>query len=721
MKRSTLAWVMGHTAVVALATAPAFAEDTLTLEEINVEALETSGTGPVENAVNPLTLAGAKTATPLTEIPQSIAVIGRDEIAKTNARKVDEALAYTAGVQAAPYGYDSDTNWFFLRGFAATATGAFVDGLQNYSYGFGSFYVDPYHLERIEVLRGASSALYGGSNPGGLVNMVTKRPTGDDAREAEFGVDSDGSAWAGLDYQGTTENGANWRLVARGALTDGNGVFEAGNRGFIAPSFSFTTDGGTDVTLSASYTKISETHVGNAWLPYVGTVVAADFGYIDRDFNTGEPGYDWYERDQLTLSAEIAHRFDNGWQLSNNLRLGASHLREGAVYAYGYEGYAATPADSNNYLQRVIFDHDTKAKTIVNDTRLENSFDTGAVEHKVMVGLDMRYFQMDQVQSSAAWPDAATLLSATDPAYGATQPATAPYADNIITQTQVGLYVQDQMRWGNGWIMTGNLRHDWVETDVTADRTSGAAGSARSDNKWSWRLGLAHEFDNGVTPYVSASTYFNPQVETSVAGSTISPETGRQFEIGAKWASLDGLSFVGVSAFNIQREGILQSVYNTGTFAYDYYQLGEVTSEGLELEAQHDFGNGIAVKLAVTSMDVDITNDVDTGLIGKTPYSIIEDQAAISVDWTPKYAPDLRLTGGVRWMGASWADNANTYKVPDVLLVDLGAAYEFNDGWVANIAINNVADTTYVASCQTELTCYYGAGRTVSFAVRHTF
>lgn len=714
MKNNGMARVLGHTAIVALLTAPAFAQDTITLDEITVEAA--SGTGPV-SGTNPATLTGAKTATPVTEVPQSVSVISNEALATTNARKVDEALAYTAGVQAAPYGYDSDTNWFFVRGLAATATGAFVDGMQNYSYGFGGFYVDPFMLERIEVLRGASSALYGGSNPGGLVNMVTKRPTGEDKREVETGFDAEGGVWTALDMNGTEDN-YDWRLVARAAETAGNGAFEDGFRGFIAPSVSFHTANGTDVTLSASYMNIDETHVGSAWLPYTGTVEAASFGFIDRDFNTGEPDYDWYNREQLTLSAEVANTIGGGWTLSNATRFGYADVTEGSVYAYGYAGYAATPTDADNSLQRVIFDHDTTTRQLTNDTRVENTYTLGGTEHRVMAGLDLRWFEMDQVQSAAAWPDAATLLSATNPVYGATQPATAPYADNVITQTQAGLYLQDQMRWGNGWIATGNLRNDWIDTNVSEDRTSGAAGAERTDSEMSWRFALAKEMAHGVTPYISASSYFLPQVETSSAGSTISPETGRQIEVGAKWAPSDS-TFFGVSAFQIERQGIVQSSWNGA--GYDYTQLGEVTSTGFELEGAHDFGNGVTTKLALTKMDVEITNDTNTALIGMTPYATIEDQASLSASWTPAFASDLTLTGGIRHMGASWADNANTQKVPAVTLYDVSASYSFAEDWSANLAVTNLADTTYVAACQTNLSCFYGDGRSVSLALRHAF
>lgn len=713
----SLPHLLCHTALVAcLAPLPLLAQTTV-LDDITVEG-DADATGAVGDAANPATGTGSKAATKISEIPQSVSVIGAEALEAGNVNKVDAALSYSAGVQSQPYGYDSDTNWFFVRGFAATATGAFVDGLPSYSYGFGGFYVDPSGLERIEVLRGPASALYGASNPGGIVNMVSKRPDGSTGGEDKMGVDSTGRAWLETDRQGVLKNGLEWRFVGKAERTDDMGVFEPGNRIFLAPSASYTTQDGTKLTFAATYTNIDEDHVGGSWLPYVGTVTAADYGHIDRDFNTSEPGYDWYKRDQLTLSSEISHPLDGGWRLVNNARIGWSKVDESSLYAYGYNGYSATPTDADYTLSRIFFQHQTETRTALNDLRLEGEATTGAFRHKLMFGMDAKWFEMDQVQASVAWPDAATGLSVTNPVYGASQTATTPYLDNVVTQTQLGLYAQDQIRWGEGWIATMNLRHDWVETEVSADRSTGAAGSDRSDALTTWRLGLAREFAGGLTAYASASSYFNPQVETTSAGNGISPEKGHQLEAGIKFSPAEK-TMVTLSVFDIDREGIVQSQWNGA--GYTYSQLGEVSSRGIELEAQHDFGNGLALRASATKMDVEITDDIDSTLIGKTPYVTIEDMAGLQLAYTPAALSGLTVTGGVRFLGSSWADNANTLKVPGVTLLDLGASYAFDNGWRANLAVTNLTDKVYVSACQNATGCYYGEERRISLSLSRKF
>ncbi|MFD1911997.1 TonB-dependent siderophore receptor [Halodurantibacterium flavum] len=703
----TRARLLGQTTAIALCLPGAVlaqdAADPMLLGRIELEG---TGTGPVAGQTNPATQAGSKTATPLTEIPQSVTVIGSERIAAQNAAKIDEILGYTAGVAPQPYGYDSDTNWVVIRGFPASATGVFQDGLAHYSYGFGGFYIDPFTLERVEVLKGPASVLYGGANPGGLLNYVSKMPTGTDDGMAELGVDENGRVWAGADQNGVTAGGLRWRLVSKLARTDGYGAFDDGVHGVIAPSLSFTLDGGTDVTLMASYTHIDEDHVGGAWLPYYGTVEDIGFGRIDRDFNSGEPALDWYRRDQLLLSSIVRHQFDNGLTLTNTSRLSWSDVDESQVYGFGYAGYSPTPTDPDNTLARIFFQHQTETLSFLNDTRVETVANFGGTEHRLLAGVDYRWFRMDQVQASVAWPDAATGISVTNPVYGAPQPDPTPYIDQRITQQQLGLYVQDQIRWGQGWIATLNGRFDVVDLEAT-----GTPAYSSTDHEFSWRAGIARELARGVTPYLSYATFFNPQIGTSSVGA-LYPETGQQVEAGVKWAPEGMNALFTLAAFEIRREGVVTGPFNAET------QLGEVRSRGVELEAQAELTDRLRLLGQVTAMDVEITEDADTAIVGNTPYATIERQAALQLAYDLPQVEGLTVTGGIRYLGRSWADNENTLRVPDATLFDAGASYDFGEGWNMNLAIANLTDELYVASCETALSCFYGEGRRASLVLR---
>ncbi|RWR27650.1 TonB-dependent siderophore receptor [Sinirhodobacter populi] len=567
--------------------------------------------------------------------------------------------------------------------------------MPNYAYAFGGFYVDPLLVERIEVLKGASSVLYGGSNPGGLVNYVSKAPTGETSTEVETGADDSGRFWISFDQNGKLSANTDYRLLGKLERVDGHGAFDDGVHGVLSGSLRHRLEGGAELTFGLDYMKVDEKHVGAAWLPYEGTVTRAPFGYIDRDFNSGEPDHDRYERDQVALRATWQQDL-GGWHFTNNSRIAWSRVEEDSVYAYGYSGYALSPVDEDGTMARLVFDHSTDTTTVLNDARLETSVDAFGAEHRLMIVLDLKYFRLDQMQASAT----GTPLTFVDPVYGAAQPDAVPYIDQVLTQRQAGLYLQDQIRWGNGWIATGNLRYDWVKTETGTNRATGAEGGKRTDGEASWRIGLARTLANGVTPYVSASTYFNPQVVNDANGSAISPETGRQIEAGVKWSPNDRFLLT-AAAFDLRRENISQSAYDWDAGGYVYQQLGEVRSRGIEFEAQGDLGNGLVLNAELTKMEIEVRDDVDTTIIGKTPYSLPEETAALKLAWTPEAAPDWTFTGGVRYVGSSWADNANTLKVPGRTLYDLGVSHRFSGGWQANLVVTNLFDKTYVASCQT--------------------
>ncbi len=696
------------------------AAEAVELTPINVEGAAGDGTSPVAGEANPETLSGLKTAAPITEIPQSVTVVGREEMELENIQKLDGALAYVAGVQGQPYGYDSDTNWFFIRGFDATQTGVYQDGLPNFSYGFGGFYIDPVLVERVEVLKGPASVLYGGSNPGGIVNYVSRRAQFGDFSQVTLGADEFGGALMSFDVNRQISDALAGRVIGKIERTDGYGVFDAGWRGVINPTLAVETPDGTSIDLGLSYTKIDEQHVGGSWLPYYGTVEPVWFGRIDSEFNTSDPDYDYYYRDQLLLSSEISHEFDGGLRVTNVSRFGWSQVDESAPYAYGYGSgdawnaswsnhFQTMPVNGTDTLSRIFFKHSTESLTALNDLRAEQTVATGPVEHNLLVGTDFKWFSMDQVQSSISSPDAPT-ISVLHPQHGGLGRITpVPYLDNTVDQTAFGVYAQDRMQFGDGWIVTLNGRYDWVQTTV-----EGFPAYDNSASEFSWRAGLGKTFDFGLTPYVSAATFFNPLIGASAAGE-LKPETGRQFEAGLKFAPEGMNLLVTLAGFHIERENVVTGPFNMET------QLGQVRSQGVELEARGQIYEGLTLAAAATFMDVDVTRDDNAALKGKTPVATIEQQVAARLSWAVPMIPGLTLTGGVRWQGSSWADDVNTLKVPAVTLFDAGIMYDVTDTTQVNLVATNLTDETYVASCDGPASCYYGEGRRISLRLTQNF
>ncbi|WOI57986.1 TonB-dependent siderophore receptor [Palleronia sp. LCG004] len=656
-------------------------------------------TGPVGELANPLTVTGSKFPMNVNEVPQSLSVLGTEQIEVFNAERVSEAMRYVPGVTSDVFGNDADYDWLRIRGFQADQTGIYLDNAQNLSFAFGSFFIDPYTLERVEVLRGPSSALYGGSNPGGIVNYVSKRP-GERVRELSFGIDDAVSGSVKFDWGNVLTNGHSYRLTGRLKGGEAYDEFNDGLRGTFAPSYGFTLDTGTEVTLLANLHAGDEQHNGSSFLPYFGTVEAVqDFGRIDDEANFSDPDWDDYRRRQASVTGIVEHEFANGFTFTGVGRLGVASVEESYYYPFGYSGFALTPQDDAGTLSLVAFEHDTLVRTAQTDLRYYGTVYTGDVQHDLLVGLDARYYGIDEMQASG---------SGTTSVVGSVDPGTptlgAPYQDSTTRQRQVGLYLQDQLRFGDGFIATANLRHDRVETEQ-----DGAAGFAREDSETSYRVALAYETASGVTPYASYATFFNPLI-TSPGNGVTEPETGDQVEIGVKWLPEGGNFTLSAAAFSIERENTV-----TGVFP-DFSQLGAVESKGVEVEGTYRTDIGLSVAGTFTYLDAEVTEDANATLVGTTPTLIPEREASLRAEYAFEGTLDgLTLGAGIRYRGESFASEDNALKVPSNTLVDLHAGYDFADEWHASLAVTNLEDERHVTGCQTAYVCSYGAGREVSF------
>ncbi|WP_420961498.1 TonB-dependent siderophore receptor [Brucella sp. IR073] len=712
-RKATLRILLSGAAALPVFLSSAQAQEnrgTIELKQITVETGKAklgSATGPVNGFVPEDTATGSKTDTPIEQIPQSVSVVGREEMDDTGAQKPDEALRYTAGVFAQPFGPDFDTNWLYIRGFDATQTGTYLDGLQNFGYGFGAFLTDSFGLERIEVLKGPASALYGGSNPGGIVNYVSKRPTGERIRYLEAGINSFGNGYTGFDIGDKASDVVNYRV--NGVIGGGDGYtdFEENFRGVISPSISWSPDEATKLTVLANYTHLDGTHNGGAFLPYFGTVVDAPFGKISRKANFTEPSIDSYDREQASIGYELEHTFDNDWTVRQNLRYGFAHVKEHSLYAFGYEPFSPQPIDGNYNLSRINFRHDTTVNTFLVDNQLEGKVTTGAIEHTLLFGVEYKYFNIDHMQQTGG----ATPINAVDPIYGLPQgPMWDPYIDQDMKRNQIGIYAQDRLRFGDGWIMTLNGRYDYV-----SDKSEGLPAFRDHEGRASGRFGLGYEFDNGLTPYASVASFFTPILDT-VGSATLGTveqakaETGQQYEVGVKYRpqAFDGL--ITASFFDLTKQNVITT--NPADPVGTKLQIGEVNSRGFEIEAQANITDAWRVTAAFTTYQLEVTKDGNAAIIGNRPVLLPETQASVFAQYTFLDGPveGLQLGAGVRYVGSSYADAENKYKVPNVALVDLKLGYA-KDNWGVDLNVTNLFDKDYVAGCQGINNCGYGEGR----------
>lgn len=699
------------------------ADGSTQLETITVDGQNAWGT--VDGIIATGNATGTKTDTPLLETPQSVSVITRDRIDRQGANRLDETLRYSAGVRSDYGGAVVAADNIFVRGqFANT----YLDGLRNtpFSY-FGIMAAEPYSLERVEVLKGPVSVLYGQNQPGGMINSISKRPTDYARGEVQASLGTLDHKQAAFDVSGplNEEGTLLGRFVGLGRDADGNVEYTDDDRILVAPSLTFKPDEGTYLTLLGSYQRNNALAVTNyPWAAVNGT---SPFGIMPMD-RFLEPGFDMETQEQINLGYEFYHEFNEDWSFKQNVRY--SNFDNQENYLARNSGLLYSPvtggdtAIARNWQLRHAY-----GDTLGIDNQLNGKFETGRFGHNVLVGFD---YAWSQATRNEKWGTGPRIENIFNPTYGSPIDFSTwnSWVNGKTTTNQFGLYAQDQIEYDN-WRLTLGLRQDWVSAKVEDlwNGDAGTAGQPKSatalqDSDWSaltGRAGLTYVFDNGIAPYVSYAESFNPMVGEDRFGKAFEPEQSEQYEVGVKFQPDGWDGFFTVSAFDLRRVNVTTADPVDITKSA---QIGEVRSRGLEFEAAAQLGNGFSLIGSYTYLKSDVvkeTPQVGYDTRGKELIRVPNHMASLWLDYEVQDGPleGLGVGGGVRYTGSSWGDALNTFKVPSYTLVDAALTYDFGKrnpelkGLTANLNVTNLFDKHYVASCFFALACNMGEGRTV--------
>jgi iron complex outermembrane receptor protein len=660
--------------------------------------------GPVNGYVADRSLTGTKTNTPLMETPQAISVVSRDQIRDQNPGSFAEALRYAPGVRSETFGADTRNDWFKIRGFDAQDVGLFQDGLQLQSFAFATWKFPPFGIERIDILRGPSAVLYGGTGPGGLVNIVSKKPPYEPLNYVETGVNSFGDSYLSFDFGGpvATSSGPSkelfYRLLGTVQGGDTQTAFTPDNRYSIAPSFTYKPDIDTTLTVLASASR-TDTRV-QGFLPYIGTVVDAPFGRIPTRLFASDPSVDYHTREQEMIGYQFEKNLTDDLTVRQNARFAHDDVSFQTLLGNGYVGGVPTTAQLSRFND---FASDVANQANL-DTQFEYRFTTGAIQHKALVGVDLKSYEVADLQ---AFDFATPSLNLLNPVYGIPQgfPGTV-FANQTITQKQAGLYAQDQLKLGRFTLVLSG-RNDWVNT---LDDNRIASSNSRDESKFSGRAGLIYNTDVGIAPYVSYATSYNPIIGTNLAtGQLFTSETGVQTEVGVKIEPTGFDGHFGAALFNLKRQNVLTT---NPLNALQSVQTGEVTSRGIELEVVANVTSELKVTGSFTNFHIFVSKDLNPALIDTVPTNTPSTIASLWSDYTFRTGP---LTGfgfgaGVRYNGISYADTANSLVVPEYVVGDAAVHYEIRN-WRFAVNVTNIADKVYVGSCSTPNACFYGDRR----------
>ena len=700
----------------ALFTIMALASSVSAQDQSSATALQpltiSSGQGPEEKrdseTVTAKSSAGAsKIRTPLIETPRSVSVVTRKELDERGAQDIIEAVRYSAGVTTGAYGFDPRFDQVFIRGFSATTIGDYKDGLRQTYINYGTFRTEPYTLERVEVIKGPVSVLYGAGSPAGIVNKISKLPTEEPIREVGVLYGTEDRLQGMFDFGGpvSEENDEfSYRLV--GLARKGETNFDIGDdRYLIQPGLTWKPDDSTTFTIyGLAQADETDSNVG----------AVTDLSGKVHDLRASDPDYDFQKVRQQQIGYQFEHEFDGGITFRQNLRYSHLDLRARYLSIINWTGTVAHRSATAIRDEMNVFQV---------DNQLEAKFDTGPAAHTMLFGLDYTTLNSSFGYGFDFATTPAYDFDIANPTYGVSGP-TPDYNwwQDAADLRQFGVYALDQIEIDR-WRFTLGGRHTWADQD--RDRQFVTLGTSsyerKKDDAFSWQAGALYLFDNGIAPFASYATSFEPVTSRSESGAILDPMEGEQVELGVKYQPPGTDILLSAVAYQII-ETNKPVLVNPLTLTYR--SLGEVTSRGLELEARAAVTDELDLIAAYTYNHAEITGGSN---LGNTPAVTPEHVATLWANYTfaeDTAAPGLSLGAGVRYLSETYKDTANaTGKNEEAFYLDAAATYDFGaidqkyEGLTAQVNVRNIGNEKPVI-CN-EGFCYLSQGRNVTASLKY--
>ncbi len=708
--------------------------------------------GPGVGYVAENTMTGSKTDTPLIEIPNSIHVITRQQMTDQQPQNVMEALRYSPGVRVEALGSyangvasGQNNGSIIQRGFA---TAQFVDGLRSYSNSAG----ETSFIDRIEVMNGPASVLYGQTTPGGMIGMSLKKPTSTPLHNVTLGFGNWGRYEATVDVSDKITQSGNVRYrVAAIGVTQGTQTNHIDyHRVGILPSITWDIDPRTNLTLVASYMYTPGDGTNPMQIPPEVLLNINHYGRIPRSRFLGDTNWNESGQKDAMIEYQFRHTFNRWLDFSQNLRWERNQ-------SFAKELVIGAGMVTDELYSRRANNSSATNTNIGLDTRFGGKIPIGKVTNTWIVGSDFRdYFtnggnMIDYTPGNNGFPgeDGYSIVNVYNP-----KSNYIPCMNIHSSQCDVygynshdgyfqeGIYFQDQFKYKGLSIIAGG-RQDWVDfhgyTDYqdneTADHSisySRTSQLPRPQSAFTWRVGIVYEFDFGLAPYFSYSTSFVPQTGRNWKGVLFPPLTGKQLEAGLKYQSPDHNIFLQAAAFRINEDNYL---VNDPLHENYSANAGQVRSQGFELSANANITRDLRfmasytydqaiynkTNLSDTQEFADGTEGITISEKGKQIESVPRNMVSAFLDYTlpAQIFKGFGVNGGIRYTGSTFSDAVGSFKIPAYVLFDIGAHYDFGNaspllkGLRAQLAISNLTNKYYVASCGGTYSCYLGQGRKV--------
>jgi iron complex outermembrane recepter protein len=664
---------------------------------------------------NESTLA-TKTDTPLLETPQSISVITRDQMDAQAPQSINEALRYAPGVVPESQGNTSsfwNASSLQLRGFIPDV---YQDDLTDDSS--GNTLLDAYFYQRIEVLEGPSSVLYGQGNPAGIVNVESKRPMASPFHEVQLGFGTYGRYEGNFDFSGPLMSPrVLYRLTGVGFTEGSQTWFIHPQRLAIAPALTWIPNAKTSLTFLTNYTYDPETGA-YANVPAVGSALPNPNGKIAAGFFPGDPNFNLTKQSFIQAGNAFTRTFDHDWRIEQNFRFTGNKDHANMIWPEDLEADDAT-------LDRYTFIRHTTFNSTLSDQRMVKVLQTGRIRQTLLAGVNYTHYS-----EHWNWGDGDIApINVFQPVYYL-QIATPQITGIESTlDNQTGIYFQDQAALGRLRLSFAG-RQDWLSYN---DNTNGTITKQDAD-KFAVRTGAVYLIGRGIAPYFSYATSFQPDVGLTEAGTALPPTTGKQYEGGVKYQPEHTNMLITADVYDLAQQNVGTPDPTNPNFTIP---IGEIRSRGFEVQGHSTLGHRVSIVTSYAYTDSKYSRSDETGipLNGTTPestqgkyqYGVPLNLASLWVDYDLPSAPfvGLGVSAGSRFAGASWGDNVNSFKVPGATFFDGALHYDFSPeagplhGARLQINASNIGNRTYVASCYATDGCYYGAKLTVYGTMRY--
>jgi iron complex outermembrane receptor protein len=636
---------------------------------------------------------GGKVATSIQDTPASVSVITQQEIEQRNAQTTEEVLQYTPGVVTDYYGTDDRNDYFQIRGFQATT---YRDGMTLGS--MRGVREDPYAYERIEVLRGSNSTLFGPADPGGSVNFVSKRPRFERFGNGFLSYGSFDHKEAGIDVGDVVDSAQTLAYRFTGKIQDSDREYDhsKNNNGLLMGGLTWEPTDQTSATLIVDYLNRDDTPNSGGY--------PLDREY-DRDDFFGEPGFNDHEVDRTSVTGQLIHDFENGLTLRANARY--SDLEDDFQYVYITDSAART----GTLLDRDYFGTDTDAHEFIGNTILQYDASVGDIDSSTLGGVEYRDASTD---SQSIYGDASPIDIA-NPVYtgGPGGPGDlTPYRyENQDYQTR-SVFLTQNLSFYDRFVVSAGVRNDSMDLSSEGESYGVAFDDSDDFSETTVRGALTYIVNDEVSTYVS-------YVE-SVAPPTIgvTPERGKQQEIGLKYAPEGMNALFSAAVYNLERDDVTIAVVQDNG-AIDQQTVGESRARGLDLEVKAELTDSLSVVGGYSYLDTEVlSGTLNSGAsIEGNEFAIAPKHTAMLWGYYTLPGEKVGVGLGARYTDGYYFDAANSAKSDSATLIDAAFDYQIVRNTDFTVNVSNLFDEQHVVGSGTAN--YYNPGREIRAKVSY--